>query len=253
MIVGLVTCYREGRLIRGCISSLARACDTVLVLEGPAPAGRELAGDASELQFRGRPDNVVVRTGAWDDDAAKRTELVVWAQALHSRRRAQPSRDPLWLVWLDGDELLLWPEYLPDYLEFLRAAPDSEENATGGFPLRHVEPDGSVYLSWGRVLNGRTVRRYLVSGYQVELDSGVIVALPLTPLCTAGGIPLAPEDGVPATDDARDLWLASSRPPLAGEPHVLHRHPLRRRGRAAQRMHDDEAAWFERTVNRGDA
>lgn len=246
MIVGLVSSFREGRLVAGAIESLRPACDVVLVLEGPAPAEREPSGPESELRRFDRAQDVIVRRGAWQSDAAKRSELADWARVRWARARA--SRGPLWLLVLDADELLLWGEYLPDYLAWLDGEPDAIRNATGGFPLRHVEPDGSVHLSYGRVLNGLQVRRYLVSGYQLELASGLVVALPLLPLCSAGGIPLAPAEGPPRDEHERDLWLAQHRPPLAGEPHVLHRHPLRQRGRAEQRMHDDEAAWFSETV-----
>jgi hypothetical protein len=244
MIVGLVTSFREGRLVRGAVESLARGCDLVLVLEGPAPPDREALGQPSELHKL--PSNVLVRKLDGDDDAHKRTQLVEWAQGLHRRRHYHSSREPLWLVWCDADEVLLWSEYLPDYLAYLEAG-GAEQNATGGFALRHVEPDGSVYLSWGRVLDGKVAKRYLVSGYQLEIEGGLVVALPLTPLCSAGGIPLAPETGIPANDGERDAWLAQHRPPLAGEPHTLHRHPLRGVLRSRQRMHDDEAQWFERT------
>ena len=246
MIVGLVSCFREGRLVAGAIESLRPACDVVLVLEGPAPPEREPTGPESELRRFDRSQDVIVRRGAWQSDAAKRSELAEWARVCWARWRA--SRGPLWLLVLDADELLLWGEYLPDYLAWLDGEPDATRNATGGFPLRHVEPDGSVHLSYGRVLNGLQVRRYLVSGYQLELASGLVVALPLLPLCSAGGIPLAPADGPPVDVGARDLWLAQHRPPLAGEPHVLHRHPLRARARAAVRMKDAEGAWFEQVT-----
>jgi hypothetical protein len=249
VIVGLCSSFREGRLVRGAVESLAEGCEVVLVLEGPAPHDREPLGKESEL--RGLPANVIVRRESHDDDAAKRTALVQWAQALHKRRSYHHSRSPLWLVWCDADEILLWSRYLPDYLEHLEQSSDAyaNENATGGFGLRHVEPDGSVHLSTGRVLNGHTAFRYLVSGYQLELDSGMIVALPLLPLCSAGGIPLSPNSVqlTQLTPETQDEWLAQHRPPLDGEPHTLHRHPLRSKPRARQRMHVDEAQWFERT------
>jgi hypothetical protein len=248
VIVGLVTCYREGSLVTGAINSLRHACEIVLVLEGPAPADREPSGEPSQL-----PDakalGVLVRHGKWEDDAAKRTELVLWARQLWARKQKGERGGGLWLVWCDADEVLLWPEYLRDYID-AAVAHEHEQNATGGFPLRHVEPDGSVHFSWGRVLNGLNVVRYLVSGYQLELTNGLVVALPLTPLCAAGGIPIAPEQGQPREPEEVDRWLARNRPPLQGEPHILHRHPLRARDRARHRMHDDEGAWFERTVAR---
>jgi hypothetical protein len=245
VIVGLVTTYREGRLALGAIESLRKGCDLVLVLDGPAPPDREPVGDPTPYpRDQGR---LLIRRGQWEDDAAKRTALVLWARQLWARSPKSDRGDGLWLVWCDADEVLLWSEYLPDYIA-AAVAHEATRNATGGFSLRHVEPDGSVHLSGGRVLNGLHVARYLVSGYQVELANGLVVALPLTPLCSAGGIPLAPPEGIPSDEGERDLWLATNRPPLQGEPHTLHRHPLRKPDRAAHRMHDDEGAWFEATV-----
>lgn len=244
MIVGLVTSWREGNLAAGAARSLRPACDMVLVLDAPL-AGVDVDGPATNWAPVVREGRVLVRADgnamARESDAAKRTELVQWAQTVHRRRAA---REPLWLVWCDADELLLWGEWLPDYIE--RAGEEVTRNGAGGFPLRHVEADGSVHYSWGRVIDGLQVRQYLHSGYQVELTSGMVVALPLTPLCTAGGIPLAPEAGIPADEQERDRWLGVNRPPLQGEPHIVHRHALRSGRRSAVRGGALEQEWFER-------
>ena len=249
VIVGLVSSYREGELVAGAIRTAASACELVLVLEGPIGGGVDLA---STRASRLRPSpHVLVREEVepFESDAAKRTELLRWAQSIHAAKisagRARTD-EPLWVVWVDGDELLLWGEWLGDYIA--RAIEEGDgENATGGFPLRLVEADGSVHLSWGRVVNGLAVRRYLTAAYEAELVSGLVVAMPLTPSCTAGGVPLMPAEwqAPPASPEERDLWLAQYRPPLAGEPHILHRHTLRGRVRSGLRGKDLEAAAFE--------
>lgn len=257
MIVGLVSSYREGNLVAGAVRTAAAGCELVLVLEAPI-AGVELAGSrASALRASSR---VLVRETAepFESDAAKRTELLRWAQRVHAGKigagRARVD-EPLWCVWVDGDELLLWGEWLPDYIE--RADEERLESGAGGFPLRLVEPDSSVHLSWGRVIDGLAVKRYRTGAYEVELVSGMTVALPLTPICSAGGIPLDPvgrQGDVIVTGAAawqamsveqRDRELALRRPPLAGEPHILHRHSLRSSRRAAVRGKDLEARAFE--------
>lgn len=258
MIVGLVSSYREGLPLLGTLASAARGCDVVLVAEGPTADGQvgEAAGDPSPLPGGSRrtTGNAVVTNGAWATDAEKRTHLLEWAQEVHQRKG--PSL-PLWCLWLDGDEVLVWPEYLRDwcYRADLPAhvSPAGEkispvdETATGGWAIRLVELDGSVVKCYGKIIRGDKVARYLESSYQVELAGGMVVALPNVPICTAGGIPLRPAD-LPADiipeAETTQRWLAEYRPPLAGEPHLLHRPFLRHPARSARRLHEAEGEWF---------
>src|SRR5579875_3415187 len=126
-VVGLVSSYREGRLVQGAIRSLERVdLDDLLVYEGPAgeiPDGIEQA-PASELPPSGRraledlePGTRIrrvrggrVHRGQWRSDARKRNAMLAEAK----RRNGN---GPLWGVWLDGDELLAHGEYLRDRLQ----------------------------------------------------------------------------------------------------------------------------------------
>lgn len=237
MIVGLISSYREGSLLRSCIASARTGCDSVCVFEGPI--GDELP-DSTKADFplplEYLPSKITI--GRWKSDAVKRTKMLWWARNRWVQQKLEPDeeRDPLWILWLDGDEILLWGEYLRDWIE--RA---EKESGAGGFPLRLVELDGSVAKAYGRIVRGDLVERYLVAAYQLELVGGMIIALPNVQICAAGGVPYGyGEDKQITIED-----LAELRPPLAGEPHILHRPMLRDPAREAQRQHEAEAEWFK--------
>lgn len=256
MIVGLVSSYREGRLIVECVRSLLDGCEFVFVAEGPVADGGAMRGAESDLSpfrydFHGgsHTDGVArwiprlrVSFGEWEDDAAKRSWLLERAKATLK----MPEDEPLWIVWLDGDEVLLWPHLLPDWIARAQAEGDLYENATGGIGLRLCELDGTVAIATGKVIRGDLVARYLVSSYQVELRSGMIVALPYVPVCGPGSIPFAPDPIPQRGSPDENRWLSNCRPPVAGEPHILHRSILRPPGRDTERLHDAEADWFTR-------
>jgi len=178
---------------------------------------------------------------SYPDPTAKRNAAFTWSKRIGAG----------WVVWLDGDELLLWGEYLPDMI----GRAEAEETAVGGFPLRIVEADGSVGLNYGRVVRTTAVRKYVLDASQAELHTGVVVGLPNEKICAAGGVPYGPfpheqaPDGtlVPAQPGSEPVerYLARHRPPLNGEPHVLHRTLLRAPERASvRRLSEVEAdAW----------
>src|SRR5579859_4971040 len=92
------------------IRSLA-ALDHVFVFEGPVE-GNPPIGPESELPtFKEAGKWMTYFSGEWETDAAKRTAMVERAQAF-----PRGIGEPLWGLWLDGDELLLWGEMLHDWL-----------------------------------------------------------------------------------------------------------------------------------------
>lgn len=245
-----ISSYDEGTLLEGALSSAIAVGGIVHLLEGPVagtgrprPLPAHLADGVLGYREVGpklhEPYTLVdvpaVRT--YKDDADKRNVGLRWA------RRACLD----WLVWLDGDEVLLWPEYLRDWIG--RAS--QEETAVGGFPLRIVELDGSVALGYNRIVRVSVVRKYLVAASQVELHTGLTVGTPNVKVCGAGGIPWGNVPKFEGTDnyatpgsDEMEAWLARHRPPLHGEPHILHRSMLRNPKRTAQRQHEAEAERF---------
>ncbi len=87
------------------------------------------------------------------------------------------------------------------------------------------------------------IRRYLVSSYQAELfHNGMVVALPNEPNWFPSETKTDPDTGKYYVKDSP--ITAINRPPLQGEPHILHRSGLRPPTRTIDRLHDKEAEWF---------
>jgi hypothetical protein len=222
-IVGLVSCFREGELVQAAIKSLA-ALDHTLVFEGPVEGNLDAAGQPSLLPKPGQRLSVV-RGGPWASDAGKRTKMVEWV------RKRPWLNDPegTWGLWLDGDELLLWGDYLRDWLLRVSEQGD-EENPVAGWPLPLVELDGTVVICMGKLLRIDLVQRYLASSSYIELVDGS--------RRTVGNVPYWNVKDGPLLEH----WRA--RPPLQGEPHLLHRPILRSKGRDVERQHAAEARAF---------
>jgi hypothetical protein len=221
-VVGLVTSWREGTLVQGAVRSALAACDVVVCFDGPAGVDTgvgEMSDFSPWMSSRGhvRESHLILRSGEWASDAAKRTAMVSYAHRWSDHA-------PVWGVWVDGDEVLLWGEYLRDYLirigEGEAAAP--AEGARGGMVLKLADMDGQVWNCYAKVIRVDLVEAILESSYQVKFfGSDAVLALP------------------------NEL---ASVAPLQGEPHLLHRSMLRPPGRDSQRLHKREPDWYERTA-----
>ena len=200
-VVGMISSWREGRLAYAAAASLLQACDRVYVLEGPVDGVDTTEGEPSEWPNDG---HLIIREApSYATDAAKRTALLRWVQ--------NKNPGPCWGITLDGDEVLLFPELLRDYL--IRA---ERENERAGMRLKVCEADGQVYESGVRCLRVDHVEGFVLSGYQITLkDSAAVVTLPMVP---------------------------SEKAPIMGEPHILHRSYLRppARNLAAARLSSQE-------------
>lgn len=224
-IVALISTYEEEDLLPSVLRS-SQDLDLRLVFDGPV--GAEV--DTWNNGDYGLGD-IVRFEGEWISDASKRTCMLDIARVITD------GKEDVWGLWLDGDEILLWGEYLKDHCS--RA---DMETATGGTSLKIVEYDGSIAECYGKLIKLTAVRRYIMSSYEIELTNGMTVALPNVPICTAGGIPIG--DIV----ERDNPLLALNRPPLQGEPHLLHRHGLRNPERRVERLHDAEADRFHELV-----
>jgi len=228
-ICAMISCYQEGDLLWSTIES-ASMLDEIFVVEGST----EFPLNSSHFHGEARktPTEKRVRymyyEGVFKSDADKRSAIL---------REAQAWNHDAWGIWIDGDEILLFGDYLRDHCS--RA---DEETATGGATIRLVEYDGSVANCYGKLIKLGSIRNYVMSSYEVTLESGMTVALPNVPICSAGGIPLTD------STDRNDPDFAVKRPPVIGEPHLLHRHGLRSPRREAPRLHDKEAESFEQLV-----
>lgn len=241
-IVALISTYQEEELIASVIRS-AIHLDGIIVADGTTDSGKATAnrnrytvGGEFEEAFRKRVGlkdfyDFQYLCGHWNSDAHKRTEMMDFAKGQLIGKESD------WALWLDGDEVLLWGQYLHDHCS--RA---DHVTGTGGTTLKIVEYDGSVAECFGKLIKLDAVKRYIMSSYEIELSNGMTVALPNVPLCTAGGLPIG---NITSPDDP---LLAKNRPPLQGEPHLLHRHGLRSPEREALRMHDTEGESFSALV-----
>lgn len=231
-IIALISSFEEHPdMLDSCIES-CRDLDEIFVVDGPTTFPLNKFDGAWDA-FR-TPRNKVRymrATGVWKSDADKRTDIL---------REAKAWNHDAWGLWIDADEILLYGQYLRDHCN--RA---DEETATGGSTIRIVEYDGSVAQCYGKLIRLGSVRRYILSSYEIELENRMTVALPNVPICSAGGIPIGEIEG---RDDPQ---LALKRPPVIGEPHLLHRHGLRNPSRTAPRLHETEADDFENLVKGG--
>lgn len=231
-ILALISTFEEeDHMLNAAIDSVNVLNDKIMVYDGSV---KGMKNDVSiqwqtKLTPKGTPYSYF--KGHWKSDADKRTEMLKEAQAVD---------EDAWAIWIDSDEILLYGEYLRNHC--YRA---EQETATGGTTIRIVEYDGSVAQCYGKVIRIGNVRRYVMSSYEIELFNGMTVALPNVPICSAGGIPIG------EIKDRDDPILALNRPPLIGEPHLLHRHGLRNPERTAPRLHDEEADSFQKLVEEG--
>jgi hypothetical protein len=241
IVVGFVSCYREGRLVRAAIDSLLEVePDRLYVFEGPAgePLPNEQELPPSELdRYLDHPADVVVHHGRWRTDGRKRNAML-------QRAKQDYPHAGVWAVTVDADEVLVNGRYLRDRLEWVMASdelrgaslatPDNPPMAR--WPLHLVEHEGSMSLITARVYRVDLLR-------SIDHSSSVVT--------NVGGV--------------RDGWgnyAASSRlfterwfeavdrgamiawPPLPCEPHLVHRSNLRHPGRARLRMSVQEQAEF---------
>lgn len=243
-VVGFVSSYCEGRLVRGAIDSLAEVgLDRLYVYEGPAgPPLDEPERFASQLDGYGPAIGgtwVTVRRGRWRTDGRKRND---WLQRA---KRDFPDPDT-WAVVVDADEVLVNGRYLRDRLEWISAS-DRERGATiadpdnppmARWPLRIVEHEGSIATITARVFRIDLLRSIDHSASVVTNVSGIRDGWGNF----AEGAALWIEQWLAAIDKgAMIAW-----PPLPCEPHLVHRSNLRPPGRTQLRMSVQEAKEFAR-------
>lgn len=233
-VIGLVSSFREGRLTLGCLRSLhAVGLDDLLVSEGPAGELPEGIMEAPPSEW---PEGMegLVNHGRWRTDARKRDAMLKEAKRRHRPLVPGAAQEPLWGIWLDGDEILHGAEYVRDRLQGVLW----EDEARGGpptlnLPLWVKEPDGSL-----GVTSGRLVRLDLLTEYRISLSVATVV----------GGS----EQGLGnVTTDARlwlELWMQATEsgrlvcwPPGPGDACIVHRSHLRHPARKGLRLHEQEA------------
>jgi len=245
-VVGFVSSYCEGRLVRGAVDSLLEVeLDRLYIYEGPAgpPLEPELEAEhASELARRNHETpagGVVVHRGRWRTDGRKRND------ALQRIKHDYPE-GPTWVVVVDADEVLVNGRYLRDRLAWL-VANDRERGASiatpdnppmARWPLHLVEHDGSMGIITARVFRADLLR-------SIDHSSSIVT--------NVAGV----RDGWGNYAERSRVWIERwlhaidngamiAWPPLPCEPHLVHRSNLRLPGRTGLRMSEQELAEFAR-------
>lgn len=206
MIVGMIPTYKEGLLARDAINSILPVCKSILVFEGPISGAPSDGIDSDFSLFRKNP-KVIVKHGKWESEVAKRNSM------LDSTRRFPT---PTWGIYLDADEVMLWPEYLDSYIEACDAqSPEGQVNVV--CPLLRVEIDGSIQ-SLKRIIRLDLLERHMLSMSQWKFyGSDIAVTFPAIP---------------------------EERTPNQGEPHIFHRAFLRPPKRGGFRLYEEEIKDF---------
>lgn len=244
IVVGFVSSYAEGRLVRGAIDSLLEAdVDRLYVWEGPAgpPLENESELPPSDVdRYLGSPADVVIHRGRWRTDGRKRDH---WLQ----RVKSDYPGELVWAVVVDADEVLVNARYLRDRLEWIVASDelkgadirDADNPPMARWPLRLVEHEGSMSVITARVFRVDLLR-------SIDHSTSIVT--------NVAGV----RDGWGNYEDAAAPawimgWVAATErgkpvawPPYPCEPHLVHRSNLRRPDRAHLRMSEQEAEEFRR-------
>lgn len=214
-IIAFISSYKEGTLIQGTIRSLLNASvDHIIIFDGPTDLDRIVEGAETDIgpyrtayKYKGKPIGV---KGQWEGEAVKRTEMLDFA------RHRFPADPYFWILTIDADEILVWGEYLRDWLMQLR--PEIGEVVV---PLRRTEAAWDMNFGGfitdvapSRLIHSSLVKKYLVSCWRMETF------------------------GKPSVFEASHY--RAERMPNYGEPHIHHRHYLRRPNRAGVREHEGE-------------
>lgn len=255
IVVGFVSCYREGRLVRGAVESLLEVeLDHLYIFEGPAgePLENEQDLPASELPpdfwppWRDRVGSLeldepgpllTLHRGRWRTDGRKRNEML-------QRCKQHYPDGPVWAVTVDADEVLVNGRYLRDRLEWL-VANDAHRGASirtpenppmARWPLHLVEHEGSMSLITGRVYRVDLLRSIDHSSSVVTNIAGVQDGW--------GNVAERSALWTQRWFDAVDRGAMIAWPPLPTEPHLVHRSNLRHPARAGLRMSEQEQREF---------
>jgi hypothetical protein len=226
-VIGMVSAYKEGRLVRGAISSLLQVgLDALYVFEGPA--GEPLGDDVPDSDYPYKME--IFHKGRWRTDARKRNEML--------QRAKQEWPGETWAVVIDGDEILHNAEYLRDLIQALSWQNEREAVPYARMPLRLIERDGSLSVITARVFRIDLVRSIDISSSLITNERGIQEGWGNRPELSG----LFMEGMLHAIDNGKMIcW-----PPFPCEPCIVHRSHLRHPARQGLRMSAQELVELER-------
>lgn len=244
----MVSAYKEGRLVRGAVSSLLRVgLDALYVYEGPA--GEPLGDDVPDSDYPsyvtdGDHEYVTFHSGRWRTDARKRNEMLQRAKA--------DFPGETWAVVIDGDEVLWNAEYLRDRIEAIAnedawkgaSAALPENLPTARMPLRLMERDGTLSAITARVFRIDLLRSIDISSSVVTNVHGVQDGW--------GNYPELSAMYLEGMLHAIDKGHLVAWPPFPCEPVIVHRAHLRHPARRGLRMSDQETRELARAKREAD-
>ncbi len=242
-LIALLSTYKEGPLAHAAITSALKATPHVYVYDGPAG----MDADGPDTDYSRWNGLITLKRGRWKTDAHKRSDMIKVA------RQFRPQ--PVWSVWIDGDEVLCNAEYLTDWVQMWlwqdeadQAQAPADFSPRLGWPIRCVELDGSVALTRGRVMRADLIDSYSVSS-SVFKDAmgnthaeGAVIERFSHWWEPRAQYMLGKISGV--SDDLEHDRLMLP-PPLPCEPFIMHRSSLRHPARRGSRLHTQEPREIE--------
>jgi hypothetical protein len=149
---------------------------------------------------------------------------------------------PVWGLWLDGDEVLVNPDYLRDWTDYFDRQNEQLESAHEApimrIPLRLIELDGSISMSYVKLLRVDLVRSYQLSIANLTNTAGILEK--------AGNLHEHLSGWAATHPRAGEGYLYWPPGPAPLDPFIVHRSLLRHPNRAGLRLHEQEAELIAR-------
>lgn len=199
-IVALIAGHKEGSLIQGAIRSALKAQPHFVIVYDCPVTGVKVEGEPTNLG-----KSYTRYLSLKDHEFPTQYDM---RNAMLGEARRKMRGHPFWTLILDADEVLVWGEYLPDWLGQLKPGyPHSMENL---IPLKLTGFVNDVAMKVpSRVVHSSLIDEYLCGCWVFSDASGNVGVLGHT---------------------------ESEFMPAQGEPHIHHRHHMRRPERKSTRL-----------------
>lgn len=241
-ICALISTYKDGTMVQGTIKSLHRAgIDNIIVCEG-AWAKDAPDGPATDLGVYKRY-RLDTRT-LFENEADKRNHMLKAA-------RVRMKGKPFWIFTIDADEILVWGEYLSDWLNVLKPPQEAIVPIKITIPgagwqditqdMRVTEFDSDEEIEWRNSLYERISAFHTVTYFAPSH----LVHSTLIHHYNLGILEAVTTEG----KMVNFATIRSPTEPFQGEPHLHHRYYLRRGERFKFRGSELEAEELRKRGN----